>query len=269
MNQHRFLERLRKGEVLLGVCQSYATPAMVELVARGWDVIWLDGQHGHLTYESALAMIQAAGAVGVETLLRIYTHDRDTIAWHCDLAPSALMIPMVNTPEEADAIVRAMRFPPRGARSYGGRRPIDIYGREYYRQLPLGCVVQIETVAAVERAHEIAAVDGVDMLFFGPDDMKVSLKLPINTPVDESPQLQEMMRRTAAAARQAGKFAAAVAVNGKTAKMAVDMGFQLLIGGSEVMFIRSTAPKVLAELRTALGQPAGEPQPGTQVGSPY
>lgn len=167
-----------------------------------------------------------------------------------DMAPTMLMVPMIDTAEQAQAVVRATRFPPLGNRSYGGRRPIDLHGREYFSQHEIALAAQIETPEAISNLEVIARTPGVDVLFFSPDDMKLRLGLPINTPTD-GPELREGMELTARAARNAGKFCACAAGTVAAAARAVEMGYQMLVCGSDVGFIRSHAPDKLAEIRKA------------------
>jgi 4-hydroxy-2-oxoheptanedioate aldolase len=161
------------------------------------------------------------------------------------------MLPMVDEAEQARAIVRVTQFPPRGKRSFGARRATDRYGREY-KDIPIMVIAQIETMEGVKNAEQIIALDGIDMLFFGPDDMRVALGLPMSTPVNESAPLREAMQRTAAAARSASKWAGTVAVTPAAASMAIELGFQMIVGGADAMFLRMTAADKLAELRKAV-----------------
>jgi 4-hydroxy-2-oxoheptanedioate aldolase len=246
------LEKLRDGRILLGVCNSYPAAGIIEVMGRGWDFMWIDGQHGQHSYESALNAVRASELVGCDTLLRVPGHEAGELSRHADMAPSMLMVPMIDTAAEAEAVVRATRFPPLGNRSYGGRRPIDMEGREYHARCEVALAAQIETPEAVRNAAAIAAVPGVDVLFFSPDDMKLRLGLPINTAAD-GPELREVMEKTARAARDAGKFCACASGSAAGAARAVEMGYQMLATGSDVGFIRTLAPAKLAEMRQATG----------------
>lgn len=254
MTENIFLEKLRAGEVLLGLGNMYPAPSMIESMGKGWDFIWIDGQHGQISYDTAMVAIQVTGGAGLETLLRVPGHADHLLGTYADLAPSAIMIPMVDTPTQAAQIVQGLCFPPRGKRSYGGRRVIDLYGREYYRQRELGIVAQIETLEAVGNAEAIIQTDGIDALFFGPDDMKVRMGIPINTSAVENEKLRQAMEHTAKVARAANKFAGTVAASPEQVRLVVDLGYQIIIGGSDIGFLRNSSSEQPAKLRNVLSQ---------------
>jgi 4-hydroxy-2-oxoheptanedioate aldolase len=257
MAENKFLSRLRAGETLLGLCNGLPAPGIIEVMSRGWDFVWIDGQHGSFGYEGLYNAVVMSQLCGMETLLRVPGHEPGILGPMADLSPSALMIPIVNTVEQAKAVVSALTFPPTGTRSYGGRRPIDMYGREYYTQRELMVVTQVETLEAVKNAPEMARIPGLHALFFGPDDMKLQMGLPVNTAITESPKLQEAMKTMADAARSAGKFAGIVAPSGEAAVLARNMGYQIIVGGADVGFLRTVAPAKLTEIKTALAAGAG------------
>jgi 2-keto-3-deoxy-L-rhamnonate aldolase RhmA len=200
----------------------------------------------------------------VASLVRVPGHEYGILGPIADLDPTAIMVPMVNTLEQAQEVVRGLRFPPLGERSFGGRRMIDHHGREYYHTRELMVVAQIETLEAVENAEKIAAVDGIDALFFSPDDMKVGMGLPINTVPAEHPRLREAMEHTARAARAAGKAVAGVAVSPEAVQAARSMGYQMFAAGADVAFLRMAAAARLAELRDVAGP---ETPPGNEKAS--
>ncbi len=242
-------EALQNGRVLLGLGNMYPAPGIIEGMCRGWGFVWIDGQHGQMPYDAILGAIRAAAVVGTPTLVRSPGHDPGTLGLIADLAPGAIMVPLVNTVTQARGVAEALHFPPRGNRSYGGRRAIDLAGRAYYRLPPPLAVAQIETPAAVEEAAGIAAVDGVDGLFFGPDDMKIHLGLPIDTPPHEHPVLRGLMQQTAEAARSRGRFAGCVAPSAAAVRVAIEMGYQLIVVGGDRGFLSAGAQAKWAEVR--------------------
>jgi len=256
-------DQLESGRTALGLGLMYPNPNCIEAMASGWDWIWIDGQHGQMDYATILHAVQMTRAAGVAAITRVPGHSFDIIGPVLDTGTDGLMVPMVNTADQARAIVESVYFPPLGSRSYGGRRVIDIGGRDYYQDANarLTLVAQIETLEAVENAADIAAVDGVDCLFFGPDDMKMRMDLPINTPIDESPELQTAMKQVAEAARESGKVAGCVAGTSAAMTTAVSLGYRLVVGGADIGFLRVAAAAKAAELRAAIGQV--EETPGT------
>jgi len=247
-------ERLTNGEVALGFALVLPAAAIIEHAGKDWDWIWIDSQHGQHDYRSMLECVRVADACGVAPIVRVPGHDPGAIGRVLDMRPTGIMVPMVDSPDDAHRIVEAVRFPPLGKRSYGGRRAIDMEGREYFQTADdnMLLLTQIETREAVENAEAIAATEGVDVLFFGPDDMKVRLGIPINTPATESDVLARAMADTAAAAKNAGKCTGCIAATPDSLVMATSLGYRLIVGGGDVPFLRATSPARLAELRAAL-----------------
>ena len=143
MAENVLADKLRAGQILLGLCNMYPASGIIESMALGWDFIWIDAQH---TTASALHAIQTAESHGLGTLLRVPGHEYGILGPFADLNPSAVMVPMIDTADDARRIVDALRFPPLGKRSYGGRRAIDVGGRDYFRETELLVVAQIETL---------------------------------------------------------------------------------------------------------------------------
>ncbi len=246
--------RLSGGRPLLGLYHGFPAEGILETIGPGWDFVWIDGQHGQFSIDTALRAVRTASALGLETVLRVPTHDAGLLAQYADTAASAMMIPQVESAEVAAAVVRALRFPPRGSRSFGGRRPIDAHGRDYYRTREPLVVVQIESQTALESVEQIAAVEGVDLLFFGADDMKLSLALPVETLVGDNDQLSQAQGHIARAARAAGKGCGCGIVKPQDVSILAEMGYHLLAIGGDVPFLRTGARQALDEGRRALPQ---------------
>jgi len=252
MEPSRFRKRLADGETLLGLAHCYPAAGIIETIARRWDFLWIDCQHGQLSYEHALHAVRTADGMGVETLVRPPSQEPGLLGSYADLFCSGLMVPLVNNARQAAAVADAVRFPPRGNRSFGGRRPIDFLGRDYYRGHEPLLVCQIETTEALRQADEIVAIDGVDALFLGTDDLKMQLGIPVDAPNLETEPIAQAVRRVAESARNAGKYAGCVATNAESVKHCADLGYQLLVGGADVGFLRASSAERLEALRQAL-----------------
>lgn len=250
---NQLAENLRAGRVVFGLGNMYPASGIIEGMCAGWDFVWIDAQHGLFSRDSVLAAMQAAGHVGVDVLLRVPGAEYGIVGTFADFAPAAIMIPMVDTPEQARAVVTATRFPPLGKRSFGGRRVIDLYGRDYYKEREMIVVAQIETKEAVENVDAICATKGIDMVFFGPDDMKVQMDIPVSESVLTSKPLRQAMQRTSEAARKAGKWVGSVAVGDAQIKLATELGYQLLAVGADAAYLRMAAAQRLAELKKLPG----------------
>ncbi len=252
MKPNRLRQLLKEGRVLLGLAHTYSDAGLLEGMGQGWDFVWLDGQHGQHTYQSLLHAVRTAETLPLATIVRVPAHSWEVLGQYADLAPDGLMLPFVNKAEQAQAIVEAVSFPPLGYRSYGGRRVVDRLGRRYYLDDRLLLVVQIETMEAVENADKIAAVEGVDVLFVGPDDLKVQLGLPIDTPAHASPQIKEIMHTVAEAARKNGKFWGCPAIHPDDFQLVVKSGAQLVVAGIDVYFLKTGANAKLKECQSVL-----------------
>jgi len=244
--------KLGNDDVALGLNWSFPAAGIIECMGRGWDWVWIDGQHGQMDYRSMLQCVRAADGCGVAPVPRVAGHDYCIIGPVMDMRTAGIIVPMVNTPDEARLVVEAARFPPLGRRSYGGRRVVDLAGRQYAETANADTllVIQIETQQAVRNAEAIAGIEGVDALFFGPDDMKLGMGMPIDTPYTESDELAAAMEYAAKAARNAGKIAGTVAGGAESLAMATSLGFRLIAGGGDVGFLRMSAAEKLRELKT-------------------
>jgi 2-keto-3-deoxy-L-rhamnonate aldolase RhmA len=243
-------EIIHRRGTALGVQLSYGAPECIEALARGWDWVWLDAQHGQHDYAALLRGVQLCRAAGAASVVRTPGHCPDAVGPVIDTGVDALMVPMVNSGAEARGLVKACFFPPLGARSYGGRRVIDAGGREYYRGANAGLmlIAQIETPEAVERVEEIASVEGVGALFFGAEDVKIRLGVSNSAGMLDSPEVARAMERTARAARGAGKAAGCVAPPAADLQRAVVMGYNFMRGGGDIQFLAEGARTRLREL---------------------
>jgi 4-hydroxy-2-oxoheptanedioate aldolase len=261
----RLRRRLGNGDVLLGLNHHYPSSAVLESMGTGWDFVWIDCQHGLFAYDAALASVRVAQGMGLDTLLRVESSDFHLLGKYADMGSSAIMIQQVDDAAEAEAVVRALRYPPRGNRSFASRRLIDLVGVDYHLQEQPLIVTQIESRSAIDAVEEIVAVDGVDALFFGPDDLRLDLGIAYDASPLDNDELNAAMRRTAEVARAAGKFAGTPAGTPELVAAAADMGYQLIIGGSDAGFVRVTARERLEKLHAVLKdrghQPSAPPEP--------
>ena len=244
-------QKLYEGQHALGFGLGFPAPGIIECIGPGWDWVWLDGQHGQHDYRSLIECVRVADVRGLPSVVRTSWHEYGIIGPLMDLGASGIMVPMVDSADQARQIVHAVRFPPLGARSYGGRRVIDVRGREYCHSAneDVLLVVQIETPGALQQAESIAAVDGVDALFFGPDDIKLRLGIPINAGLLDSDELMRSLDVVTRAARNAGKLAGTITPTAAVLRRAGAAGCRLNVGGGDVQFLRGGAQQKLSELR--------------------
>jgi len=175
-----FRRRLRDGESVVGQWLSVGHPAVAEVCAREADFAVVDTEHAPTHLGDVANVARAVESAGEAALLaRVADNDPVAIKRVLDTGVSGVLVPMVESAEEARRAVEATRYPPEGVRGIAGSRAND-YGRDLAAQVrgdegTPATVLQVETEEAVADAGEIAAVEGVDALLVGPADLSGSL----------------------------------------------------------------------------------------------
>jgi 4-hydroxy-2-oxoheptanedioate aldolase len=245
---------LADGKPLLGLSVMYPSPGAIERVGPDWDWMWIDGQHGELGYEQTLSLVRASDLIQRPAVVRVPGHEFGPIGKALDMGAAAVIAPCVDTPEQARAVVDAAKFPPLGKRSYGGRRPIDFHGRNYSDTANADTllIAQIESPQAIENADAIAAVPGVDALFLGPDDLMLRRGFSM-TETKSKETLGKDMEIVASACRKHGKVGVMVGVGEEMLRLCLSMGFQMIVGGSDVGFLAGGSKQAVGDARKVIG----------------
>ncbi len=177
--------KLKAGQTVFGCFVRYPNASLIEVVSyQPWDFIVFDGEHGTLEPQDCEHMVRAAELRGVTPIIRVPTNSTPIILRFMDTGAQGLHVPWVNSADEAENVVRSVKYQPRGIRGLAGVRAAD-----YGQTIPLGEYVQqanaetlisihIETATAVEALPEIVKVDGLDVIFIGPTDLSQSLGVP-------------------------------------------------------------------------------------------
>ena len=180
-NVDRFRQRIKDGHVCVGTCITLSDPAVSELMAEaGYDFLWIDMEHCPLDLLTTLGHITAVRGTNTAPFVRVRCNDVNVIKPVLDLAPAGIIVPMVNSADEARRAVRACKYPPEGVRGYGPRRGQG-YGRltmqEYLETANEQTLVliQIEHADAMKNLDEILAVPGLDGACVGPNDLSGSM----------------------------------------------------------------------------------------------
>jgi 4-hydroxy-2-oxoheptanedioate aldolase len=249
----KFLENLRAGRAQWGLLASYPAPGMIERIGRDWDWVWIDAQHGQLGYQDILAHVRTCDYLGCAPFIRIASHEYAEIGRALDTNPAGVIVPMVQNRAEAERVVAAAKYPPLGNRSYGGRRVGDVRGRHYPREVNADVLllVQIETTEAVADAANIAAVPGVDGLFYGPDDMFLRRGLPMDTPKNAETLGADLLA-VAAACRKHRKVAVTLAFTPELIAHCVKANYGMLVVGSDILMLTAGSKEALAVARAQL-----------------
>jgi 4-hydroxy-2-oxoheptanedioate aldolase len=145
----------------------------------GFDYVCVDLQHGLIDYDAAVSIFRALVGRGAIVICRVPANDAGIIGKVLDAGAMGVIVPMVNTPDEARLAVRACRYAPDGSRSYGPIRARRQYGADYatWANERVSCIPMIETAEAVENLDAILDVDGIDAVYVGPTDLGVSMGL--------------------------------------------------------------------------------------------
>lgn len=233
---HYIRERVLNGDFLAGAWSNLASSLTVEMAARvGFDWILIDQEHGPGDNTTLLAQIQAIAAWPVAPIVRIVWNEMPRFKRALDLGAMGIMVPYVQTAEEAHLAAASMRYPPDGIRGVASSPRATGYGRDFDRYYAeaneqLLTVVQVETGKTVENIDEIAAVKGVDVLFVGPLDLSISLGLPDRF---EDQRFREVLRKVADSAKAAGKAAGILLPGVDLIEMVHEMGFTFVAAGAD------------------------------------
>jgi 2-dehydro-3-deoxyglucarate aldolase/4-hydroxy-2-oxoheptanedioate aldolase len=257
MTAHRYAldrgdlrRRLAAGEVTYGTFIGAATAVTAEVcAAAGVDWVLLDLEHGAGGEEQARDVVPAAASYGVPTVVRTESTERIRAGRLLDLGAAGIMFPRVDTADEAATCVRHLRYPPAGHRGVATYNRMCGYGLDAAALDRsdgdvLG-VVQIETLPALNAVEDIAALDGVDVLFVGPRDLSHALDVPGQT---QAPEYLAALARVLDAAKAHGKAAGLLVPDGAAAARMTAAGWRFLAIGSDTTLL---ANAVSAELRRA------------------
>jgi len=244
--------RLKTGETLYGTFAMIGAPLATEQLARsGFDWLLIDLEHGGTTEADLLANLHAVGATNTAALVRPQSGERLRIGRALDLGAHGIMVPRVDLPDQAREAISFMRYPPDGVRGLAlstrgagagelGHTQIQAVNRQL-----LG-IIQIESRSAVEHAEEIAAIDGVDVLFVGPADLSHSLGVPGRF---EDQGYLEAIRHVATVAAAAGKAAGILLYDVTTVPRHRELGFRFIGLGADGGFIGQGARAILGAAR--------------------
>jgi len=252
-------QKLAAGQLVLCMGLRQARTADIAMIAAacGFDSIYVDMEHSPVSLETTSTICIGALGAGITPLVRVPGHDLDMAARVLDGGALGVIFPQVETATQAGSMVEACRYPPLGTRSVMGPGP-----SLGYRPIPLGevnatlnadtlLIVMLETADGIANADAIAAVDGVDCLLIGSNDLSTALGIPGDL---RHAKLRDAFSHTAAACKAHGKMMGVGGVRGDP-ELQVElfrMGGRLIIAGSDVTYLAAAARNDAKALR-ALG----------------
>jgi len=252
-----FRQRVLAGDVLLGTFLMMGSPVATELAARsGMDWVLIDLEHGLGGESDLLGLLHAVQGTGATPIVRVERTDRLRVGRALDMGAMGIMAPQVSGAEEARTFASYLRYQP------GGQRGIMVFSRGMAwgagghaavaaRHEALTGIVQIETPAAVDAAAEMAAIEGVDVLFVGPADLSHAMGMPGNI---ADPAFDAAIRRVADAAHRAGKAAGVMLWKPEDAARFRDAGYTFFSLSNEGSIFNAAIKGFVEGTRKSLGQ---------------
>ena len=242
--ENRLKRKLAADELTLclGVNQARTPNVAMIAAAAGFDAIYVDLEHNPTSLETCSMLCVASLGAGITPMVRIGSQDAHLAARVLDCGAQGLMVPHINSPAEAEAIVVACRFPPIGHRSVGGAGPALGYKRMPQSEVSgflnreTLLLAMLETPEAIEQADEIAAVAGIDGLHIGSNDLTSEMGIPGRY---RDPRYLAAVERAGKAARSRGKCLGigGILFDHEMQSEVVRLGARYLTGGNDVQYL--------------------------------
>jgi 4-hydroxy-2-oxoheptanedioate aldolase len=247
-----FRQRVLRGDVVLGAFLNLDSPAAAELCARaGFDWLIVDLEHGAGNEAGLVPILTAIEITSTAALVRPASGERIRIGRALDLGATGIMVPRLDTVDEVRQAVSYLRYPPDGVRGValltrGARFGSVAHGQVNSLNDDVVGIIQIESAAAVAAVGEIAAIDGVDVLFVGPSDLSHSLRIPGQL---DRPDYLAALDAVVKASRAAGKSAGILLRQARDLARHLELGFRFVGIGSDAGFVVDAAAAALAAPR--------------------
>lgn len=245
-----FKAALASGTPQYGLWMASASPTITEIAAdSGYDWLLLDGEHGPYDLNTTLDCLRATHGYPTTPIVRPHSADPVAIKQVLDLGAQTLLIPMVNTAEEARLMVKAVEYAPQGIRGVGS--PIARSGRwgripNYMRDArgEICLLVQVESQEALDNIEDIAAVEGIDGIFIGPADLSASLGHP-----DDAAAIMDEIHHAFDVIKAHGKAIGSLAFDAPTAKRFVEWGATFVAVAGDTDLLVHAMDRDLAQYR--------------------
>lgn len=239
-----FIASLGDGPAKIGLWQALANPYTAEICAgAGFDWLLFDGEHSPNTVQTLLSQLQAVAPYPVESIARVPAGEAAVIKQYLDIGFRTLLVPMIESAEQASRVVAAMRFPPAGIRGVASAtcRASSFGGETNYladANARIGLIAQIESAAGLAAIEAIAAVDGVHALFIGPADLAAGLG-HLGNP--RAPEVQDAIDTAIGRIRACGRPAGIFALDPEDAAKRIAQGVRFASVGTDIGVLRSNA----------------------------
>ena len=246
-----FARALKSRDKQIGLWISLASNIAAEVTAHaGFDWALIDMEHSPNDYRSVLGQLQVFAGSDTTALVRVEWNDTVAVKKLLDIGAQGLLFPMIQSVEEARRAVAATRYPPKGVRGVSGTTRATRYGRvkDYLGRVEdeTAVLLQVETQAALDAAEDIAAVDGVDGIFFGPADIGADMGL-LGNPMH--PDIWARIRPVAKALMARGMPVGTLVTDPGFAAELMDEGFTFVACGLDTGLLARASDKLLADVK--------------------
>ena len=246
-------DKINKGELNFGTHCSTTEPWYYEMCGLlGYDYIWIENEHMGMTMPMVQHAIVATNAGGCAAIVRVQDHSMCNIKPVLEVGPDGMIFPMVNTADEARALVDLCKYPPRGKRGFGPLRAMDYSNMpldEYLRTADDSILLfmQCETAESVHNLEEILAVDGVDAILVGPMDLSGSIG---KMGQFEDPEVKELFQQIIDKCKAAGKpFGMSIGLNYDLVHFFIDQGASFATMGTPQDYFFTMSKEVVKTVR--------------------
>lgn len=234
-------ETLLEREVTIGTWLQINSPTAAEVLANaGYEWVVIDIEHTDIDVTSTTALLRGMHGRGAASIARVATNSVIDIRRVLDVGATGVLVPLVNTPEQARQAVAAAKYPPQGVRGFSFCRANN-WGVDFEEDVQsanheIAVVVQIESEEGVENIEAILAVKGLDGVFIGPYDLSGSYDIPGQT---QAPVVRDACRRVVEASERAGKAVGLLVVRPtpKAVERAIEDGFTMVCLGMDTVFL--------------------------------
>lgn len=252
MRRNRLRELKAAGQPIVNAWLSIGSSYAAETIShQGFDAVTVDGQHGMLGFDVALAMLQAISTTGAIPLVRPSRNDSAEIMRFLDAGAYGVICPMISTSDDAAALASACRYPPLGSRSYGPARGLLYGGSDYLAGAndEILVLAMIETAEGLANVDAIVATPGIDGIYVGPNDLALALGYPPQAESSE-PEVAAAIERVRAAVNAVGKIAGIFCSGGEGAAQRLREGFDLVTPGNDAALLRGAMAAAVAVARS-------------------
>lgn len=245
-----FTHAIHAGEKQIGLWLSLSSNVAAEVVSSsGYDWVLLDMEHSPNSLPSILSQLQVFAASASTAIVRPYWNDPVLVKRLLDIGAQGLLFPMIQSVEEAQKAVAATRYPPRGIRGVSGATRANAFGRvvDYFERVEdeTTVLLQLETAQAIERAEDIASVEGVSGVFFGPADVAADIG-QLGNPMSE--KVWDLILPVAKKLIAKGIPVGTLMADPTFAATLLNAGFTFVACGSDISLLAKNADQLLTQI---------------------